>query len=119
MKIPSIFKTPKYQKFNITPRYYDPVKEEMEERTARIRRELNMGVEGEQVKEPSQYSSRIAGSFRQGRGRQKGSVLTMQLIIVILLVGGLAGYLYFGNMGLYIFLIVSSVLLYLKMKRII
>ena len=34
MKLPSIFKTPNYQRFDIKPRYYDPIKEEIEENPA-------------------------------------------------------------------------------------
>ena len=40
MKLPSIFKTASHQRFAIKPRYYDPIKEEIEERTSRIKKEL-------------------------------------------------------------------------------
>ncbi|MBL6444863.1 hypothetical protein JMN32_00990 [Fulvivirga sp. 29W222] len=118
MKIPSLFKTPRNQRFNITPRYYDPVKEEIEQRTSRIKKELTIG-EGDDVWDENISSSRIVGSFRHGRSKTKSTVGMTQAVIVMLLVGGGAGYLYFGNLALYIFLLVSSVLLYLKVKHII
>ena len=120
MKIPSIFRTPRYQRFNITPRYYDPIKEEIEQRTSRIRRELAL-QNGEQTPEESgSDGSRIAGSFRAGKHiRKGGSAALMQLVIVLLLVALAGGYIYLGNTAIYVFLIVSSVLLYLKIKRII
>ncbi|UII34965.1 hypothetical protein LVD17_14225 [Fulvivirga ulvae] len=118
MKIPSFFKTPRNQKFNIAPRYYDPVKEEIEQRTSRIKKEL-MLENGEDVSDENFYNSRIVGSFRHGRSKTKSTAGLTQAIIIMLLVGGGAGYLYFGNLALYIFLLVSSVLLYLKVKHII
>ena len=39
MKVPSIVKIPKYKKFDFQPRYYDPVKEELQERVERIKRQ--------------------------------------------------------------------------------
>ncbi len=40
-KFPSLFRLPRHQQFNIKPRYYDPVKEEIDQRTERIRQEMN------------------------------------------------------------------------------
>ncbi|GAA0188098.1 hypothetical protein GCM10009122_45310 [Fulvivirga kasyanovii] len=118
MKIPSLFKTPRNQRFNIAPRYYDPVKEEIEQRTSRIKKELSL-EERDDVIDENFYSSRIVGSFRHSRSKVKSTAGLTQGIIIMLLVGGGAGYLYFGNIALYIFLLVSSVLLYLKVKHII
>ena len=53
MKLPSIFKTASHQRFSIKPRYYDPIKEEIEERTSRIKKEL----EQEGLLEPEEDSS--------------------------------------------------------------
>ena len=39
-RFPSLFRLPRHQQFHIKPRYYDPVKEEIEERTERIRGEM-------------------------------------------------------------------------------
>ena len=40
MKIPSLFHSKSPNRFEIKPRYWDPVKEEIEQRTAFIKREL-------------------------------------------------------------------------------
>ncbi|TRX49824.1 RnfABCDGE type electron transport complex subunit D [Fulvivirga sp. M361] len=115
MKLPTLFRTPKYQKFHIEPRYYDPIKEEMDKRTEAIRSELNSGAQ--EINRPG-YSSRISGSFRTKKSASTGSATIMQLVIMALLIAVIFGYLYLGNTALYIFALVSSVLVYLKMKRI-
>ncbi|ELR68131.1 hypothetical protein C900_00707 [Fulvivirga imtechensis AK7] len=117
MKFPSLFKTPRYQRFNITPRYYDPVKEEIEQRTSLIKRELQL-QKGDHSSAGSLHASRLSGSFKKARNSRKSSIGLMQMVIIMLLSAGLVGYLYFGNVALYIFLLVSSVLLYLKVKHI-
>ena len=55
-----LFKTPKNQQFSYKPRYWDPKKEEAEERRLRIETLQNGGVDG--IKE------RLRGGFRQGAG---------------------------------------------------
>lgn len=117
MKIPSLFKTPRNQKFGIVPRYYDPIKEEIDQRTSLIKREMNMEKNGTPL-EKRHIDSRIAGSFKYRRPKGVSAAGLMQMVIIMLLVGVMVGYLYFGNIALYIFLLVSSVLLYLKIKRI-
>ena len=115
MKVPSLFRTPKYQRFNIEPRYYDPVKEEIDERTERIKREL----ESTGQSDVDYRSSRIAGAFRKSRGTSGASANFTQFVIMLLLAFGVFGYIYLGTIALYIFGTLATVLLYLKMKRII
>lgn len=45
-RFPSLFRLPKHQQFQIKPRYYDPVKEEIAERTERIREEMQGKASG-------------------------------------------------------------------------
>ncbi|MEM9858569.1 MAG: hypothetical protein AAF843_14505 [Bacteroidota bacterium] len=116
MKLPSLFRTPRYQRFHVEPRYYDPVKEEMDKRTEAIRRELGSGKD--ELDRPS-GSSRIAGSFKMRKSANTGSATVMQLVIMLLLISVIFGYLYVGNLALYIFALLATVLVYLKMKRII
>ncbi len=115
MKVPSLFRIAKYQRFRIEPRYYDPVKEEIEQRTSQIKRELAANGDENLV----YRSSRIAGAFKKGRSNAGGSATFMQLIIMMLLAFAIFGYIYLGNIALYIFATASVLLLYLKMKRII
>lgn len=60
-----LFRPPTHQQFSYKPRYWDPKKEEAEERRRRIDMIQEGGVEG--VKE------RLRGGFRKGAG---GSVAT-------------------------------------------
>lgn len=115
MKIPSLFRTPRYQRFSIAPRYYDPVKEEMAERAAQIKRELSANGE-----EDMEYrSSRIAGAFRKTRSMSNNSASITQFIIMLMLAFLVFGYIYLGNIAVYIFATIATLFVYLKFRRII
>jgi len=58
------FHLPKGKQFHIPYRFYDPRKEEREDREARIKAELGLDKDGE--KKPSRYGGAIKGSFRSG-----------------------------------------------------
>ncbi|MEX0884793.1 MAG: hypothetical protein WDZ72_15105 [Cyclobacteriaceae bacterium] len=108
MKFPSIFRVNQPRRFQINPRHYDPVKEEIESRTARIRKELESKgalTPEEQEKEDElnrRYGSSIRGAFTSGSPikKQPSSVLEsaglMRILIFFLLVGGFGAYLYLG-----------------------
>ncbi len=117
MKFPSLFRPASHQRFRIEPRYYDPVKEEIDARTSRIRAELKSGG-SEMPDVPHANSSRLQGAFTR-RASKRGGMNIMQLVILLLLIGLIGGFLYFGNIAVYIILLLSSLLLYLKIKRII
>lgn len=55
-----IFRTPKNQQFDYKPRYWDPKKEEMEERRRQLEELRSGGVEG--------VKARISSGFRRGGG---------------------------------------------------
>lgn len=116
MKLPPLFRTPKYQRFHIEPRYYDPVKEELDKRKEAIQRELDL--HNGEVDRPG-FASRISGSFRTKKSASTGSATVMQLVIMLLLTSVIFGYLYLGNLALYIFALLATLLVYLKFKRII
>lgn len=127
MKLPTIVKLGKYHRFSLTPRHYDPIKEEIEQRTEAIRREL----EEEGVLSPGQdfnpgfYSgnrSSIRGSFRAKSKVRSSSLLDnaglVRLFIFIVLLGGLGGYLYLGNEILYYLLYLTiGIGLWVVLKR--
>ena len=79
MKIPSFIRLPKNKRFNFEPRYYDPIKEEIEERTSRIKNEME---------EEEGYSHRgsISSAFRRKQRQNKQSNV-MQFVFVFILVG--------------------------------
>ena len=106
MRFPSLFRLPRNQQFEIKPRYYDPVKEFVEER-----KRLS-----EQGKSDEGYTA------SQIRFERKKSAVGMhaslvQLIVALLLASMVVGWLYFGNDVLYIGLIIIPFYLYLRLKR--
>ncbi|MEQ8424327.1 MAG: hypothetical protein RIA63_06425 [Cyclobacteriaceae bacterium] len=119
MKFLSLFtKTPSHQRFNYTPRYYDPVKEEMKEREARIRRELKI----EQEQGPGDYRSRISGSFHAARKRSKQSSQSLgenllRFGIILFLVLFVIAYIQWGEVAFYGFALFIPFYLYLKFKK--
>jgi len=105
----SLFRTPKPQRFEITPRYYDPVKEDIEFRTFRIRKELEQGNSGE-------FESNIANSFKR-RSKQSRNTSLLQLFLVLFFITVCLGYLEYGNNVFYLFLIVIPIYLYYRLRR--
>lgn len=120
MKFLSVFtKTPTHQRFNYIPRYYDPKKEEMEEREARIRRELKLDAENEGS---GGYRSRISGSFHAARKRSKQSggslnATLLRLGIILFLVLFIIAYIQWGQVAFYGFAFFVPFYIYLKMKK--
>ncbi len=112
MKLPSIIKIPAYQRFNYEPRYYDPVKEDIEERTRRIRRRI------EADKKHGLYPSngRLEGAFMR-RVPHEDNASFIRLMVGVTLFSGVVGYLYFGNIAVYI--ASGLVLAYLVLKKLV
>lgn len=110
MKLPSIIRIPSYQRFNYEPRHYDPIKEEIDERRERIRRRINAD------KNSGNYSARarLEGAFTQKAPMQENAGF-LRLTIGAMLFGGVVGYLYYGNIAVYI--TVGLVLAYLLFKK--
>lgn len=88
MRFPSLFRLPRHQQFQIKPRYYDPVKEEIEERTERIKSQLDAGVKAEY------QTSRI--HFKR-KAKAAPATSLIQLVIAASLGGLIFGWLQFGN----------------------
>ena len=108
MKFPQFIRTPKYKRFNIAPRYYDPIKEDIEIRTARIKGEIDQAKFGE-------YSSNIRGAFgRKVTHDSKAGLL--RLLLFLLLFGGGAGYLFLGPRFLNVFFLLIPVYIYFKLR---
>ena len=83
-----LFKAPKVQQFSYKPRYWDPKKEEAEERRLRIETLQNGGVDG--------LKTRLRGGFRKGTGgeaagryrnqRVRKSNYSLLIILIVLVV---------------------------------
>jgi hypothetical protein len=109
MKLPSIIKIPHYQKFNYEPRYYDPIKEEIEERRSKIRRRLA-------VDKKAGTRTRMEGAFTRKVPHEEKSGF-IRLFVGVILFSGIVGFLYFGNIAIYVTMAV--VLGYLLLKKVI
>ncbi|WPR74850.1 hypothetical protein [Algoriphagus sp. NG3] len=107
MKFPSIFRTAAPMRFDIKPRYYDPVREEIEHRTSQIKRDLEAQGLLEKTDGSSRdigaYGAGIRGAFAQHKGIKErespnvfASTAMIRTFIFLLLLGSIFGYVYFG-----------------------
>lgn len=104
MKIPSLFHSKSPNRFEIKPRYWDPVKEEIEQRTSYIKRELEAQgkLTPEEIDLKAKYETGIRGAFSQNRKTKSftsgsgASTAIIRSLIFFFLLGGGAGYLYLG-----------------------
>lgn len=105
MRFPSLFRLPKHQQFVIKPRYYDPVKEEIKERTELIK--SRMDGQGEE----SLQSTKI--NFKR-KAKPAPATSMIQLAIASLLGLMVLGWLQFGNEVFYyiLWVIVPAYLIY-------
>ena len=97
MKLPSIINIPSYQRFKYEARFYDPIKEEIDGRRMRIKRQ----IDGEKRRGEYPSKTRLEGAFVR-RATQGGSTSFLRLIVAAILFSGVVGFLYFGNVALYI-----------------
>ena len=118
MNLPGLFKKARYQRFHIEPRYYDPIKEDIENRTARIKAE--MGLSDTETIDPG-YKSKIEGSFRKNMKHATGSgvdqTVMLRLLIMVILVMMIAGYVYVGIEFFYLVLLTIPFYLWRRFKR--
>lgn len=92
MGIPRFIKLPTHKQFNYTPRYWDPEKEEREERIRQIKQEMGIEVPND----PNRTTIR-RGSFRTAgqKAKVKASRTSNIRLLVILLVLLFLAYLIF------------------------
>ncbi|WP_017731235.1 bromodomain-containing protein [Nafulsella turpanensis] len=114
MKFPSLIKLPKYNKFNFEPRYYDPVKEEIEIRTSKIKQEL----EAESritTDQRAQFKAEMEQVFRRraNEDRQTGII---QAVFILLFASVFVGYLFYGNNAFYVALILLPIYILYRRK---
>lgn len=108
MRFPSLIRLPRNKQYYIKPRYYDPIKEEIEERTSRIKREM----EGDS--EEDYGAGRI--SFQRKRDALP-SASFMQLIIATLLGTSVVGWLYFGNDIVYALFLIIPIYAFIRFRK--
>lgn len=128
MKFPSLFKSKTPNRFEIKPRYWDPVKEEIALRTEFIKRELE--AEGklspEEIELKAKYETGIRGAFSQNRKNKSfasgsgGSTALLRTFIFFILLGGGAGYIYLGPIifqYMLLFAALGGVIYFLSKKK--
>ena len=108
MKLPSFIKLPDHKKFTIAPRYYDPIKEEIMERTEIIKRKMS-GEENFEVK-----AHKITFDRRASPGPNTSG---LQILIALILGSSFLGWLNYGNSILYLLWLILPVYLFLKFKK--
>lgn len=80
-KFPTLNKLPSHKQFKFTPRYYDAVKEEVEMKMSRARKEQERSLDNGGVDE---MKERIAGSFKRKRVESKRSFVIQFAIAIFL-----------------------------------
>jgi hypothetical protein len=120
MKFPSLFgRTPSYHRFEYKPRYYDPQKEEREERERRIREELKLD-QAERLP-TGDYRSRIKGSFRGSMKRSKPAsetrAILIRLAVLLFITLFLIAYLTWGYVAIYSLFLAFPVWIYFRFVR--
>ncbi len=108
MKFPSLFRTPTNKRFNFEPRYYDPVKEEIARRTARIEREMTQ-------EQTNNYRTNISNAFAR-KPRQSNKTGLIQFSLIAILFCGIFGWLFYGDIVLYIILGVMAIYLVIRLR---
>ncbi len=109
MKVPSIFRLPRYQRFEIQPRHYNPVKEDIENRTSRIRQELKLKKEGKDVES-------IRDVYRSKKASDRSADL-FQVLMVIIISVALGGYIFYGASVYFALLLLVPLYIILRRKR--
>jgi len=108
-KFPSIVKTSNHNRFNFEPRYYDPIKEEIEDK---IRSAKSASKDSDIAAE----NSNISKAF-QRRAQKNHKSNVMQLIIAVILMGTFVAWIFYGNVVLYAYLFLSPAYFYFRVKK--
>lgn len=129
MKFPSIFRTASPTRYDIKPRYYDPVKEEIEQRTSRIKKELELEgrLNSEEGDTLHNFNASIKGSFSQHRGIKQrdtsvfSSTAMIRTVLFLAMVTAAFGYIYLGpdilTYFLYAGVIAAGIYFFFRLKK--
>ena len=109
MRFPSFIRLPRAKRFDFEPRFYDPIREEIAERTERIRREMG----GEQ--NANSYTPGKITFQRKTSSLPASSLL--QMAIAALLGLFTVGWLFYGNQIFYILWLAVPVYLYFRFVK--
>lgn len=83
MKLPTLTRLPKYKRFTFEPRYYDPIKEEVEIKEKSAKRMLGGKRSPQETAEHMEMmKERISGSFKRKASEGKRSFMIQAVIAV-------------------------------------
>lgn len=94
----NMFRTPKHRKYDYIPRYYNPDKEELEQKIRMAELKAEDSVEG--------AKARISSGLRRGKSskayksERKKAMLRSNLMLIFILIILVAGVLYFAEVYL-------------------
>lgn len=113
MKIPSITKLPKYKQFDFQPRYYDPVKEMVEQKM----KEARMELEAEETEIYEGHSRRIREGFRKRSRFEKRAADFSQPFFVLSFSAFFVLYYFYGNLAIWLLAIMFPLYLFMKLRK--
>jgi hypothetical protein len=108
MKIPSLVRVPKYRRFNFEPRHYDPIKEDLKNRTELIEQQLKNNSSETAIKQ------RISETFVRDKHRTGGKINGLQIALVFLLSATFVGYVYIDFYAFFITGVIISIYVLFK-----
>ncbi|WP_420580810.1 hypothetical protein [Reichenbachiella sp.] len=109
MKFPSLIRTNKFSQFHYEPRYYDPIKEEIEGKLKAAQANKEKGNHA------SAHTSNISAAFRK-RERKSSQTSVIQMLIAAAMLGNFVGWIFYGNDVFYIYLLLSPLYFYFRLK---
>jgi hypothetical protein len=107
-KFPSLFRLPVNKQFDIKPRHYDPIKEDIAERTKRIELELRGEISG---------NSKRGGITFERRTQSVPNASFLQLAMAAGLGLLFVGWLFYGNQILYLGWLAVPIYLYFRFRK--
>ena len=102
MKFPSLVKLPKNKKFNVKPRHYDPIKDDIEQRVSKIKNEKKKKLFINKFDNPTELEILKPGN--------------LQLLLFLLLSLVFIGWLYYGNI-IFILLVIIPLIYFYKLNK--
>ncbi|UXX78359.1 hypothetical protein N7E81_13435 [Reichenbachiella carrageenanivorans] len=109
MKFPSLIRTSKFSQFHYEPRYYDPIKEEIEGKLKAARANQN------NPSDTPSYTSSISAAFRK-RERKSNQASVVQMLIAAAMLLTFVGWVFYGNQVFYVYLLLSPLYFYFRLK---
>ena len=102
MKFPSLVKLPKNKKFNVKPRHYDPIKDDIEQRVSKIKNEKKKKLFINKFDNPTELEILKPGN--------------LQLLLFLLLSLVFIGWLYYGNI-IFVLLVIIPLIYFYKLNK--